>query len=520
MATCPHCSRSFPGDRVNSRHIAVCNPAGSPPVEPCACGHISTSLTQMKRHKRECPVWQARDPDVAEAEKRAKMKATALVLYGVEDATQAPGVIARRKATNLERYGAENPFAREASTFQAVQDALDGKRPVLKGADNPFAREDVKAKIRDVMTERYGVVNPQQAPEVRAKTQATNQERYGGELRGSPVLRARIDATNVERYGDTEPSRNPAVIETIRQTNLARYGVEWTNQDPDVRRRQLETMFAHYGNQHYFASDEGKREVRAVMMERYGVEFASQMEGFWEKAVATFQEHYGVDHPLQLEEFLDKRMATCREVYGVDSPLQNPEILAKLVETNQERYGVDYPTQNPDVMAKVGVTNRERYGVSAYLASDQHKQLNIAKYGVDHPMKNRDYARKHLERMGTNMNPTLPERLVASYAPVLVYTGDRKFWRWLPLLNKHKNPDFIVPGSDPAHPKRGVTKVVEVFGDFWHSRMFTGKAPFDHEQELIDAYRDVGLDCLIIWESEVKGDAEGTRAKLAGFCGA
>ena len=107
---------------------------------------------------------------------------------------------------------------------------------------------------------------------------------------------------------------------------------------------------------------------------------------------------------------------------------------------------------------------------------------------------------------------------MASYAPTLVYTGNRTYWRWLPTLKKHKNPDFILPGPDPAKPKKGVTRVVEVFGDFWHSRMFTGKAPFDHEQELIDAYRDIGITCLVLWESEVKSHPDGVRARLTAFC--
>ena len=495
MATCPHCSRSFPGDRLNARHLAVCNPTSSPDVPPCLCGHVATSLTQMKRHKRECALWQARDPETAKAEAQARKKATSLARYGVEDASQAPEVIARREATNVARYGAANPFSKGASTFQKVQDSMEGKRPILKGDDNPFSRPEIQEKARQSMVERYGAANPQQVPTIRARTRDTMHTQYGGELLGSPVIRAKANVTNLAKYGTTEPSRTPEVVERARQTNLARYGVEWTNQDPDVRRWQLEAMHARYGS-HYFASDEGKLEVRAALMERYGVEFPGAIDGHWEKAVAAFQERYGVDHPLQLDVFLDKRAETCREVYGVDSPLQNAGVMAKLIETNRRRYGVD-----------------------SYLTSDQHKRFNIAKYGVDHPMKNQEYARKHLERMRTNMNPTLPERLVASYAPSLLYTGNRTFWRWFPTLKKHKNPDFILPGPDPAKPKKGVTRVVEVFGDFWHSRMFTGKAPFDHEQELIEAYADIGIRCLILWESEVKTDPEGVRARLTEFCG-
>lgn len=49
--------------------------------------------------------------------------------------------------------------------------------------------------------------------------------------------------------------------------------------------------------------------------------------------------------------------------------------------------------------------------------------------------------------------------------------------------------------------------------------MFTGKAPFDHESELVAAYAEVGLECLVVWESEVKTDPETVRARLLEFCG-
>jgi hypothetical protein len=119
--------------------------------------------------------------------------------------------------------------------------------------------------------------------------------------------------------------------------------------------------------------------------------------------------------------------------------------------------------------------------------------------------------------MGTNMGPTLPERLVASFAPQLLYTGDRTYWRWLPKTGHHKNPDFILPGPYAGKPKKGVTRVVEVFGDFWHSRIFTGKAPFDHEQELVEAYAEIGISCLVLWESEIKKDREIVREVLEAF---
>lgn len=433
VESCPYCSHSF--SSITSRHKAVCPGwPKAPPPDPCLCGHVATSGTQMKRHKQDCAVWKSRD---AKAVRNARLKATNLARYNVEDASHAPEVAARRKATNLARYGAANPFSKEATTFQKVQDALDGKRPVLKGADNPFAKPEVKEKIRASLKAKYGEDNVQRVPEIRARTRATNLDKYGGELLGSPLIRAKAAVTNVARYGTTEPSRTPEVVEKIRQTNLVRYKVEWTNQDPEVRRKQLETMFSRYDGQHYFASDQGKQEVRAVLKEKYGVEFPGAIDGHWEKAVAAFQERYGVDHPLQLEEFRAKQRAT-----------------------NMDRYGQPFPGA-PD------------------------------------------------------KGPNKLEAIVAAFAPSLIYTGNHTFWKWLPKLGRHKNPDFLVPGPDPEHPQRDLSKVVEVFGDFWHSRIFTGKAPFDHEQELIEAYADIGISCLILWESEVKTRPDEVRSRLA-----
>jgi len=431
---CPHCSRKFPGDNLNARHLAKCNP--NPPPLPCLCGHESTSLTQMKRHRRTCEVWKSRDK---KALANARRRETSLEKYGVEDARRSPEADAKRARTNLERYGAENPFCREATTFDQVQESLEGKRPVLKGEDNPFADPGVQKRIRGHWQREHGVDNPQQVLEIRARTRATNLERYGvEETLTAPEVRVAIRATCEEKYGGPAPSCSPGVQEKAQETNLKRFGVPWTCMDPGVRQRQLDTHHERYGS-HWFASEEGKEAIRKALLEKYGVSHWMKTPGAWGKLVQVFQERYGVDHPLQLAEFLDKQRATC-----------------------VERYGTPFP----------GLCTK---------------------------------------------GPNLLEQRVGALAPQMMFTGDGAYWRKLPKLGHYKNPDFVLPGSDPEHPKRGVTKVVEAFGDFWHSRMFTGKAPFDHEQELIEAFAEVGLECLVIWESEVKKDAQAVKTRLDAF---
>ena len=472
---CPYCSREFKGDKLNARHLSKCNPESSPKVKPCLCGHEATSLTQMKRHRRMCEVWQSRDRKVVA---NARRKTTSLERYGVEDARRTPEADTKRAATNRERYGAENPFSREASTFEKVQTSLEGKRPVLRGSDCAFAKAEVKEKIQAHWQRGHGVSNPQQVPEIRERTRATNQERYGGELLGSPVSAAKIRDTNKRVYGDEFPQRTEPVKARQRETNQERYGVPWTCMDPEVRRKQLETMESRWGG-HFFASDEGKKIVREALKEKFGVEFPGAIEGHWDRLVEVFKERYGVEHPLQLEEFREKQR-----------------------QTNIERYGWDYFINSRDFV----------------LRCFENADIPIPDELPHHPMKNKDYARKHLERMH-GKGPNLLEGRVAAMCDRMMFTGDGQFWKWLPLLGQHKNPDFIVPGPAPKKPFKGVTRVVEVFGNFWHSRMFTGKAPFDHEQELIEAFQDIGIECLVIWESEVKSDPGEVEGRILEFCG-
>lgn len=542
--TCPHCKTHFPkSDSINSRHKAKC--LGTSKPVPCLCGHESTSMTQMKRHRSSCETWKSRDKKAVQV---SRLENTLASKYGVTNPRHLEDAEARRKVTVKARYGADNVFSRESSLFETVQEAAQAHRTYLTGSDNHFSSVEGKAKVRAGMLAKHGAENPQQVPEIRAMTLATNLERYGSEqILAAPEIREKIKATNEVRYGGAAPSCSPEVVEKARQTNLERWGVEWTGQHPDIRRKQLETHEAKYGS-HFFASEDGLRKIRESMVAKYGVESHTKVDGYWERQVKIFVERYGVTHPLQLAEFLDKRRDTCQARFGVDNPIQSPEVYAKITATNRERYGVDHfsqtegfweekvfpvfrekygvdhPLQLDEFQEKQKATVRERFGAD-YISQSQHykdhlpeiqekiRQTNIKNWGVPHPMMNQEYARKHLEKMRLP-GPNMLERRFASMFPELLYTGDGSFWRWLPSLKQHKNPDFILPGLHPDKPKKGVTKVIELFGDFWHSKMFTGKANFDHEQDLVDAFNDIGISCLVIWESEFKVDPEGVRSRV------
>lgn len=79
------------------------------------------------------------------------------------------------------------------------------------------------------------------------------------------------------------------------------------------------------------------------------------------------------------------------------------------------------------------------------------------------------------------------------------FTGDGKVWITF-SDGKLKNPDFVVDGT---------TKVIEIHGDYWHKGEDTN--------DLLDSYKEVGYDCLVLWETEIKTDLIGSLLKVIKF---
>lgn len=75
--------------------------------------------------------------------------------------------------------------------------------------------------------------------------------------------------------------------------------------------------------------------------------------------------------------------------------------------------------------------------------------------------------------------------------------GNKRFFRFLD--GKLKLPDFKVKGSK---------KVIELYGDYYHSERFCKK--YDQPdyswipERLVEEYAKVGVDCLVFWEREIR----------------
>ncbi len=124
------------------------------------------------------------------------------------------------------------------------------------------------------------------------------------------------------------------------------------------------------------------------------------------------------------------------------------------------------------------------------------------------------------------------EELIDNITPDNVIFSDRKYY--VALKNKEwvKNPDFIVVENDKVNDykkdiekngflkdrnlKKSIKKVIEHFGDYWHGECKTGIKNDLHEKQIIENYKKVGIDCLVIWEHELK-DIDSLKIKINNF---
>jgi len=87
-------------------------------------------------------------------------------------------------------------------------------------------------------------------------------------------------------------------------------------------------------------------------------------------------------------------------------------------------------------------------------------------------------------------SPTKPEKVFDEITPNNVrYVGNGDWHRW--TGKQCRIPDFKVTGQN---------KLIEIYGDYWHRD--------DDPQDIIQEYKEVGLDCLVFWEHEVYKEPE------------
>jgi len=200
----------------------------------------------------------------------------------------------KSKATNLEKYGYENPFQ----------------------------NKKVQEKIKATNLEKYGYEYPSQNKEVQEKSKATNLEKYGYEnVSQSPEIKNKKIETNLEKLGCEYPSQNKEVQEKMKATNLIKYGCEYPFQNKEVQEK-----------------------FKATNLEKFGCEYPSQNKEVQEKSKANNLVKYGYEYPSQNKEVQEKMKATNLEKYGCENPSQNAEVSAKSSKNAYKSYNYTFPS--------------------------------------------------------------------------------------------------------------------------------------------------------------------------------
>jgi hypothetical protein len=192
-----------------------------------------------------------------------KIKATNVLKYGVENPFQSETIKQKIAETNLEKYGVEY-----AMQNGMVQQKIKETNLTKYGVENPFQATVCKEKAKQTMMTKYGVANPQQCLEIKNRTIQTVQDRYG--------------------------ARNPM-------------------QNTEVQQKGKDTCILKYGVANPFQSEQFKEKSRQTCMEKYGVNYVSQSIDFQQQIVKTNMERYGVPRTSQCPDVIERQFkAACR----------------------------------------------------------------------------------------------------------------------------------------------------------------------------------------------------------------
>ena len=121
-------------------------------------------------------------------------------------------------------------------------------------------------------------------------------------------------------------------------------------------------------------------------------------------------------------------------------------------------------------------------------------------YTFDPALRNENFEQIHKTMLRTHYRSkygmTAPEELVQKLLIEMYGKEEWKFTGKRTIKNRigTKYPDF----THFKHPW-----LIEVFGDYWHGRLFTQRAPEKNERDRIKYFFKLHYNCLVIWEHEL-----------------
>ncbi|MBC8460064.1 MAG: hypothetical protein H8D67_18910 [Deltaproteobacteria bacterium] len=189
----------------------------------------------------------------------------------------------------------------------------------------------------------------------------------------------------------------------------------------------------------------------------------------------------------------DKQSQAMKEYWG------NPEWRTRMIAKIQSACTTaEFRQKMSHISQKKWESPQYREKISQAVSKQMYKRWESPRY------RKQQYER--MKEIWGNDAPNTPEFIILQLTPSNVqFTGDGTFWRRLPN-GQSTNPDFIVK------PVKKTRKVIYHHGIYWHRNELHNRG-----QDLIDQWKQIGFDCLIIWEDELHKDPEGVLNKINDF---
>jgi hypothetical protein len=136
----------------------------------------------------------------------------------------------KRKSTNIQKYGCENPF-----TNEEIKEKIKKSNIEKYGCENPFANEEIKQKIKQSNLERLGCEYPMQNKDVQDKSKNVCIEKYGFKnVFQNKNIKQKSKRTCIIKYNCEYANQNEKVKDKIKQTNIKKYGFEHPMQNSKI----------------------------------------------------------------------------------------------------------------------------------------------------------------------------------------------------------------------------------------------------------------------------------------------
>ena len=224
---CPKCGKSFVIDR-ESRFRG----------KNCLCGICQMKESQEKHNIEKFGVKHVFSLNSIQEKCKETRKEHLLETFGVDHIMKVPEYAKRNKESriqkSIERYGVPSNLMLSENR----EKAKIGRIHFLNehGISSIRQLDGVSEKIKATNLERYGAENPLESPEIREKIKATCIKLYGVDnVWKVDEVRERCRKSLLTKYGSEITFTSPEIREKIKATNLERYGVEFPLQSKSIR---------------------------------------------------------------------------------------------------------------------------------------------------------------------------------------------------------------------------------------------------------------------------------------------